>query len=90
MKLEIGDVVYIIGATDEKGCSCVAVGTVTEIGQEKVTLEKIVTFSPKGFRIHSNSLGGFDPNKHNEYSEDRLSKISEAEPLYSIYKESSL
>ena len=90
MNLEIGDVVYIIGATDEKGCSCVAVGTVTEIGQEKVTLEKIVTFSPKGFRIHSNSLEGFDPNKHNEYPENKLSRVSPVEPLYAIDNRTSL
>ena len=85
MRINTGDVVQIIGATDKKGNYCIAVGTVTEIGEE-VTLEKVVTFSPKGFRIHSNSLGGFDPNKHSEYSGDRLSKVSETEPLYSIYK----
>ena len=85
MRINTGDVVQIIGATDKKGNCCIAVGTVTEIGEE-VTLEKVITFSPKGFRIHSNSLKGFDPNKYNGYSKDRLSKISEAEPLYSIYK----
>lgn len=89
MRINTGDVVQIIGATDKKGNCCIAVGTVTEIGEE-VTLEKVVTFLPKGFRIRSNSLGGFDPNKHNGYSEDRLSKISSTEPLYSIYKKSLL
>lgn len=90
MKLEIGDVVHIIGAADKRGYSCIAVGTVTEIGEEKVVLEKIALFPPKGFRIYSNNLEGFDPNKHSEYSGDRLSKVSETEPLYSIYKKSFL
>lgn len=40
MRINTGDVVQIIGATDKKGSCCIAVGTVTEIGEEKVILEK--------------------------------------------------
>lgn len=86
MRINTGDVVQIIGATDKKGSCCIAVGTVTEIGEEKVILEKIATFSPKGFRLPANSLKELESNNNNEYLVDRLSIISQAEPLYSIYK----
>ncbi len=56
MRINTGDVVQIIGATDKKGCSCIAVGEVAKIIGKKVLLEKIVTFSPKGFRLPANSL----------------------------------
>ena len=90
MKLEIGDAVQIIGATDKKGCSCIAVGEVVKIIGKKVLLEKIVTFSPKGFRLPANNLKELGSNKSNEYSDDELSRVSPAEPLYEIYKRSSL
>ena len=89
MRINTGDVVQIIGATDKKGNYCIAVGTVTEIGEE-VTLEKVVTFSPKGFRLPANSLKEPKSNNSNEYSENELSRVSPAEPLYEIYKRSSL
>ena len=87
MRINTGDVVQIIGATDKKGSCCIAVGTVTEIGEE-VTLEKIVTF--KGFRLPANSLKEPKSNNSNGYSENKLSRVSPAEPLYEIYKRSSL
>ena len=90
MRINTGDVVQIIGATDKKDSCCIAVGTVTEIGEEKVILEKIATFSPKGFRLPANSSKGLESNNSNEYSENELSRVSPAEPLYEIYKRSSL
>ncbi len=90
MRINTGDVVQIIGATDKKGNCCIAVGTVTEIGEEKVILEKIVTFSPKGFRLPANSLKEPKSNNSNECSKDELSRVSPTEPLYEIYKRSSL
>lgn len=90
MRINTGDVVQIIGATDKKGSCCIAVGEVVKIIGKKVLLEKIVTFSPKGFRLPANNLKELESNKSNEYSEDELSRVSPTEPLYEIYKRFSL
>ena len=90
MRINTGDVVQIIVATDKKGSYCIAVGEVVKIIGKKVLLEKIVTFSPKGFRLPANSSKELESNNSNEYSEDELSRVSPAEPLYEIYKRFSL